>query len=291
MMRKKVRSLLLTVIPVLLLFGFTMSVSAEDAIADADFNDGKMHWNISADNAVQIVEHDLDRAEDVALQEEAAKAYIRLSGTVNLKGKELRDKEFSFTLKDVTNSESTKTVSTVQNDGKGTFVFVFPVYEAGEYNYEVSQEISKESGITIDSRVYDVKVIATDGDNGNLTVKVFDGKHKELDLDAFTFINQFSNNSGQVEDADADFNDERMHWNISADNVLTISGEGAMPDYSSSVKAPWYSYRSQINSIVVRDGVTGIGAYAFYQLTNVADISLPESLTSLGNLCFTVVAV
>ena len=39
MMRKIVRSLWLTVIPVLLLFGFTMSVSAEDAIADADFND------------------------------------------------------------------------------------------------------------------------------------------------------------------------------------------------------------------------------------------------------------
>ena len=30
--------------------------------------------------------------------------------------------------------------------------------------------------------------------------------------------------------ADADFSDGKMHWNISADHVLTISGTGNMPD-------------------------------------------------------------
>ena len=40
MMRNIVRSLWMTVIPVLLLFSLTMAASAEDAIADADFNDG-----------------------------------------------------------------------------------------------------------------------------------------------------------------------------------------------------------------------------------------------------------
>ena len=86
--------------------------------------------------------------------------------------------------------------------------------------------------------------------------------------------------------ADADFNDGKMHWNISADNVLTVSGTGDMPNYSSSVNAPWYSYRSQIKSIVVEGGVTGLGAYAFYQLTNAEAASLPDSVETMGNNCF-----
>lgn len=86
--------------------------------------------------------------------------------------------------------------------------------------------------------------------------------------------------------ADADFNDGKMHWNISADHVLTISGTGNMPDYKETVNAPWYSYRSQINSIVVEDGVTGLGSYAFYQLTGAASVSLPDSLETMGGYCF-----
>ena len=42
--------------------------------------------------------------------------------------------------------------------------------------------------------------------------------------------------------AGADFNDGAMHWSISEDGVLTISGEGDMPDYTSSTDSPWYDY-------------------------------------------------
>ena len=64
--------------------------------------------------------------------------------------------------------------------------------------------------------------------------------------------------------AGADFNDGKMHWSINADHVLTISGTGEMPNYTSSAQAPWYSYRSQIESIIVGDGITALGDYAFY---------------------------
>lgn len=86
--------------------------------------------------------------------------------------------------------------------------------------------------------------------------------------------------------ADADFNDGTMHWNISADNVLTISGTGVMPDYGENVNAPWYPYRSQIRSIVVTDGVTGLGSYAFYGLNSAGAVSLPTSVEALGEGCF-----
>ena len=86
--------------------------------------------------------------------------------------------------------------------------------------------------------------------------------------------------------AGADFNDGKMHWSISADHVLTISGTGEMPNYTSSAQAPWYSYRSQIESIIVGDGITALGDYAFYYCSTATSVSLPTSLNALGKACF-----
>lgn len=77
-----------------------------------------------------------------------------------------------------------------------------------------------------------------------------------------------------------------MSWRVSDSGVLTISGTGKMDDYSTSSKAPWYSYRSQIFSVVIEEGVTGIGDYAFYMCARILTVSLPDSLTSLGDRCF-----
>ena len=92
--------------------------------------------------------------------------------------------------------------------------------------------------------------------------------------------------SAADEIAGADFNNGTMHWEISADGVLSITGTGNMPDYSETVNAPWYAYRSQIGSIVVGEGVTGIGSYAFYQCNQAVTVSLPDTLEKLGAYCF-----
>lgn len=86
--------------------------------------------------------------------------------------------------------------------------------------------------------------------------------------------------------AGADFNDGKMHWSISADHVLTISGTGEMPNYSDSVNAPWYSYRSQIESIIVEDGITALGSYAFYYCSEAASIDIPDGITTIPGSCF-----
>ena len=86
--------------------------------------------------------------------------------------------------------------------------------------------------------------------------------------------------------AGADFNDGRMHWSISADGVLTISGTGDTPDYGNGSNAPWYAYRNQIYSVVVEEGITGLGYAAFSDLSNVTTVDLPTSLTKLGAYCF-----
>ncbi|MCD8110730.1 MAG: hypothetical protein LUE14_11645, partial [Clostridiales bacterium] len=47
---------------------------------------------------------------------------------------------------------------------------------------------------------------------------------------------------------------ENLTWTLYSDGVLTISGSGAMEDYSSTTHAPWYSSRKKIKSIVIEDG-------------------------------------
>ena len=66
--------------------------------------------------------------------------------------------------------------------------------------------------------------------------------------------------------------ESEVTWVLAQYGVLMISGMGAMADYSAG-NAPWYSDRASITSIVIDEGVTHIGNYAFYGCNN-------ENLTS-----------
>ncbi|MCR5044941.1 MAG: leucine-rich repeat domain-containing protein, partial [Bacteroidaceae bacterium] len=61
-----------------------------------------------------------------------------------------------------------------------------------------------------------------------------------------------------------------LTWDLT-DGVLTISGSGAIYDYTAGT-APWYADRASITSIVIESGVTGIGTYAFDGCTAVTKV-------------------
>ena len=73
--------------------------------------------------------------------------------------------------------------------------------------------------------------------------------------------------------------------------TLTVSksatGNGAMADYDSN-SGPWHSSRSSITSIVIEDGVTSIGDYAFSECnnTNLKTVTIPASVGTIGNSAF-----
>ncbi|MDR1562755.1 MAG: leucine-rich repeat protein, partial [Dysgonamonadaceae bacterium] len=75
-----------------------------------------------------------------------------------------------------------------------------------------------------------------------------------------------------------------LAWGIS-DGTLTVSGEGAMPDYSWN-SAPWYSYRSSITTVVIGDGVTSIGDNAFYDCSKLTSVTIGNSVISIGYRAF-----
>lgn len=67
--------------------------------------------------------------------------------------------------------------------------------------------------------------------------------------------------------------------------ILTVSGEGAMPDYSSKKDAPWYSKSGRVTQIVIEDGITYIGDYSFTECA-AKSITLPDSVTAVGVSAF-----
>lgn len=83
-----------------------------------------------------------------------------------------------------------------------------------------------------------------------------------------------------------------LTWSMDSDGTLTISGSGAMADYYDwiedgySYTAPWWSYDNQITSVVIGNGVTCVGANAFWASTNLEAVSLPSSVTSIHDRAF-----
>ena len=71
---------------------------------------------------------------------------------------------------------------------------------------------------------------------------------------------------------------------VSSTGTLTISGTGAMKDYNTSNSAPWY-YLS-IKKVVINNGVTSIGDYAFSECTGLTSVTIPNSVTSIGSDAF-----
>lgn len=77
---------------------------------------------------------------------------------------------------------------------------------------------------------------------------------------------------------------ENLTWVLDEAGTLTISGTGDMDRYSQYSVSPW-SY-SSVRKIVVTEGVTGIGDWAFHRCYNATSVTIAGSVESIGAYAF-----
>ena len=83
---------------------------------------------------------------------------------------------------------------------------------------------------------------------------------------------------------------DNLTWTYNTSTyTLTISGTGAMYDYMYSYKynnRPWESYEDNIETVVINNGVTTIGNYAFAYCNSLTSVTIGDSVTSIGDYAF-----
>jgi len=94
---------------------------------------------------------------------------------------------------------------------------------------------------------------------------------------------------------------DNITWVLTTDSILTIGGNGDMMNYASSANnihtrnnvstndapnTPWFSYREAIQTVVIENGVTNIGDWAFYDCRNLISVSIPNTVTTIGSHAF-----
>ena len=156
----------------------------------------------------------------------------------------------------------------------------------------VFKECSGLAGITIPRSVTQIGVRAFSGCS-NLTDVHYQGSFEEW--------NEISRASDNTILSDAAIycmgNDGKVHvyrkggkcgvnltWTM-VDGTLTVSGQGKMPGYLEN-SAPWTSYRDEITTVVLSQGVSSVGAYAFGWCKNLVSISIPQSVMVIGSNAF-----
>ena len=74
-----------------------------------------------------------------------------------------------------------------------------------------------------------------------------------------------------------------VEWVLDS-GVLTISGTGRVPDYSSAQATPWA--KAQVSSVQIGEGITYVGSCAFSGCVSLTAVSLPASLQGIGANAF-----
>ena len=80
---------------------------------------------------------------------------------------------------------------------------------------------------------------------------------------------------------------ENIKWTYNVKTkTITITGSGKMPDFAYNDDSHWHLYRNKIEKVVIGKGITFIGKSSFRKFTKIKSISIPSSVTEIGEYAF-----
>ena len=175
------------------------------------------------------------------------------------------------------------------------------MYASGEFSYEDIKvgdilRVNNDTHTVIVLEVRDVGVVVAEGNisMGDHQGKVHWGRtisKEEVMGSTSHYITRYPENYIPPDDPEANqiigdgTLDGGLAWKLTKAGTLTISGKGAMPDFSGIADQPWKDNSSEIRQVVIEDGVTSIGACAFWNC-QVLGANIPSSVTAIGNNAF-----
>ena len=170
------------------------------------------------------------------------------------------------------------------------------MYAAGQFAYENIKvgdilRVNGDAHTVIVLQVSDAGVVVAEG-NYNGTVHWGRAISKgEVMSSTSHYITRYPENYIPPDDPEANkviadgTLDSGLTWKLTKAGTLTISGSGAMPDFSGVGDQPWKSNSSEIRKVVIENGVTSIGSSAFWDC-GVLSVAIPSSVTAIGNNAF-----
>ena len=175
------------------------------------------------------------------------------------------------------------------------------MYAAGEFSYEDIKvgdilRVHNDTHTVIVLEVNDEGVVVAEGNisTGDHKGKVHWGRaisREEVTANTSHYITRYPENYIPPDDPDANVSiasgnlDGGLAWNLTKAGTLTISGQGAMPDFGSIGDQPWSTNSDKIRKVVIENGVTSVGSCAFWNC-GVLSAEISASVTAIGNSAF-----
>ena len=72
-----------------------------------------------------------------------------------------------------------------------------------------------------------------------------------------------------------------IEWYIN-DNTLYLNGNGVVPTTMFGARSAWNNYRTLFNSVVIEDGITGLGQNVFVGYKNITSLTIAGSVKDLA---------
>lgn len=76
-----------------------------------------------------------------------------------------------------------------------------------------------------------------------------------------------------------------LKYNVTSDGQMTISGNGNIPDYNEEV-SPWADWCSEIKTLTLSNGITGIGWSAFLSCDSLTEVTIANTVTDIEPSAF-----
>ena len=118
---------------------------------------------------------------------------------------------------------------------------------------------------------------------------------KPVTVDGSVFGTQEARNSDILAEGDLDGLKCTLHYTLTKDYTLTITGSGAMIHYGEKedengnkylLQPPWYTYKDYIKKVVIGDGITMVGVASFRNCFSLESLVLEGNVTTLSNSAF-----